>query len=84
MHLFDPTLIGAEASVPCLQSILEDCKKFVSNCEEIRKAKGDTVPGLGSRKGHQKENVVGLANNNHGGAQTKKHYLKPHVFILMQ
>jgi len=72
MCLFDPAIIGAEAGVPCSWHILEDCKKFVSNCEEIKKEKGVVVPGLGSKKGHQKENVVGLANDNHGGAQTKK------------
>ena len=29
------------------------------------------VPGLGSQSGHIKENVRGLANENHGGKHTK-------------
>ena len=29
------------------------------------------VPGLGTRSGHRKENVRGVANENHGGKRTK-------------
>jgi len=51
MHLFNPAL-GSDASVPCSQCILQDCKTFVSNCNEICKVKDVVVPSLESRKGH--------------------------------
>ena len=58
--------------MPSSKRILEDCKKFVSHCKEIRKAQGMVVQGIGSRKGHHQENVAGNAKINHGGTRQKK------------
>ena len=58
--------------MPSSKRILEDCKKFVSHCKEIRKAQGMVVQGIGSRKGHCQENVSGIMKNNHGGTRQKK------------
>ena len=73
--LFDPAL-GPDAGVPCSQHTLQDHKKFMSNCKEIYNKQGVLVRGLRSRKGHQKENMVGNANANHGRAQEKLSYVK--------
>ena len=69
-RIFQPSN-DLNVGIPCSRRILEDCKKFITNCEEVRKARGVVVPGLGSRSGHQKENVRGVANENQGGKHTK-------------
>ena len=49
--VFDPTF-GPDAGVPCLQHILQDCKKLRSDYKEIHDKQGVLVPGLRSRKLH--------------------------------
>jgi len=60
--LFDPAL-GPDAGVPCLQHILQDCKKLRSNYKEIHDKQGVLVPGLGSRKGHQNGNMIKITHH---------------------
>ena len=47
-YVFNPTLVGPNAGIPCSKKILQDYKKIISNCEEVCKARGVVVPGLRS------------------------------------
>ena len=69
-HLFKPAH-GTDTGIPTSKRIIQDFKKFVSSCLTIQKAQGVVVLGLGSRNGHQKENVQGQMNN-HGGRHMQK------------
>jgi len=63
---------GAEEGSPTCERIIQDCNKFVRNIQVINDAKGIMCSGLGNRRGHRKENAVGVGKSNRGGARKSK------------